>query len=69
MQLDEGVVAVQGRQQHVHPLQRGSDTERDRQAPESGLREEASTLKTGDQKTFSMILQLAVDPLRWRLLS
>lgn len=44
VQADEGVVAVQGGQQHVHPLQGGPDAERARQVSEGGLREETAAL-------------------------
>ncbi|TNN65124.1 hypothetical protein EYF80_024633 [Liparis tanakae] len=63
VQVDEGVVAVQGSQQHVHPQQGGSDTERTRQVPESGLREETATLQAGDQETVALILHTVVS---WR---
>lgn len=69
VQPDEGVVAVQNSQQQVHPLQRGSDTESARQAPESGLRQETATLKPRDQEVDAMLLQHAIQPLRRRFLS
>ena len=69
VQVDEGVVAVQGSQQQVHPLQGGSDAEGTRQVSEGGLREETPTLKPCDQETNAMLCQHAIQPLRGRLLS
>lgn len=63
MQADEGVVAVQGGQQHVHPLQGGPDAERARQVPEGGLREEAAALEAGDQEGHAPLLHDGLHPL------
>lgn len=63
MQADEGVVAVQGGQQHVHPLQCGPDAERARQVSEGGLQEEAAALEAGDQEGHSSLVHHAVHPL------
>lgn len=69
VQADEGVVAVQGGQQQVHPLQCGSDAEGARQLPQGGLREETPTLEPGDQEAGTVVLQHAVQPLGRRVLS
>lgn len=63
VQADEGVVAVQGGQQHVHPLQGGPDAEGARQVPEGGLRQETPALEAGDQKGHSSLAHDAVHPL------
>lgn len=63
VQADESVVAVQGGQQHVHPLQGGPDAERARQVSEGGLREEAAALEAGDQEGDPSFGHHAVHPL------
>lgn len=64
MQTDEGVVAVQGSQKQVHPLQGGSNTERTCQVPESGLTEKTPTLEPRDHESHTLILQHVIHPLR-----
>lgn len=63
VQADEGVVAVQGGQQHVHPLQGGPDAERARQVSEGGLREETAALEARNQEGHSSLVHYAVHPL------
>lgn len=69
VQADKSVVAVQGSQQHVHPLQGGPDAERARQVSECGLGEEAAALKAGDQEGDSSLGHHAVHPLGRRFVS
>lgn len=63
VQANKGVVAVQGGQQHVHPLQSGPNAEGARQVSEGGLREEAAALKAGDQEGHSSLVYHALHPL------
>lgn len=69
VQADEGVVAVQGSQQQVHPLYGGPDTEWAQQVSKGGLGEESTTFKLRDQETHATLLQHHLQPLRWRFIT
>lgn len=54
----EGVVAVQGGQEHVQPLQSHPNTERGLQGPESWLTKQAASLQPGYQEAHALFLHL-----------